>query len=373
MIVNGRDYKINILILLMEKEIGVTIKTIETLAFVLEHGVSVSVLLNGGHCNNLENLCKKNEQIFYYESDDNLGVAGGRNFLFSTPECRSSDAIMILDNDVIPTEDYVRNLVTFLDENDDSGIVGGISADLNAFGLECLAPYELEGCWGGQVWKIKSSDIRDMVCSNIKSESIYHMGVHRDYVYAYFSIKPLIKNIFVSFFGEASVGSYTPPLLKFDQGLLDAIAGGMKSYPVSNVAGCSQVFRRSLLDDIGHLNDCFNPYGFEDSDFCIRAIRAGYVNYVTSDVWLFHGTDSRHRSRDYAKYNKMIFRGITILSYLHMARFKFILFLMFSVPIKVLYAVLNNKSMSRYNLFKNVVSGIISGMYTLVFGNKIIH
>lgn len=368
--INGKDYKINIIILLMEKELGVTIKTIETLVFALEHHVSVSILLNGGYSCHLKGLCNKHDQIFYYESAENLGVAGGRNFLFSMPECKSSDVIMILDNDVIPTVDYVRELVTFLLENDDAGIVGGISADLNAFGFESLIAYESEGCWGGQTWKIRSSDIKEMVCSNLKPDSIYHMGVHPDYTYAYFSIKPMLKKMFLKFFGGASEKQFATPLLKFDQSLLNAIAGGLKSYPVSNVAGCSQVFRRSLLDEIGPLNPCFNPYGYEDSDFCMRAIRSGYANYITSDVWLFHGTDSRHAVRDYAKYNNMLFRGITILSYLHLTRFQFILFLFLCLPIRVLEAMMYNQNVSRYILFNNIFSGVLSGILSLFSGDK---
>ncbi len=44
--------------------------------------------------------------------------------------------------------------------------------------------------------------------------------------------------------------------------------------PAANVAGCCQVFRRELLDEIGFLVDEFSPYGYEDVEFCIRAARA---------------------------------------------------------------------------------------------------
>ena len=84
----------------MEKEVGATVSTIETLLTNKLHNVTISVLLNGGKSDLLKSLCNQYDFINYYESDKNLGVAGGRNFLFSTEECQASDIVMLMDNDV---------------------------------------------------------------------------------------------------------------------------------------------------------------------------------------------------------------------------------------------------------------------------------
>ena len=73
--------------------------------------------------------------------------------------------------------------------------------------------------------------------------------------------------------------------------------GSGTSIPAANVAGCCQVFRRDLLDEIGYLMDEFSPYGYEDVEFCIRALEAGKRNYVDPRILMLHGTDRRHLER----------------------------------------------------------------------------
>src|SRR3972149_5150138 len=133
MLIDGREYKINILILLMVGEVGVIVQTVETLLEGMEEGVTISVLLNGGRSGYLKKLFSGFAAIRYYESKENLGVAGGRNYLLKTDECEGSDIVMILDNDVVPPLDYVRGLATFLVRHDESGVVGSVVADIKRF------------------------------------------------------------------------------------------------------------------------------------------------------------------------------------------------------------------------------------------------
>ncbi|MEW6673432.1 MAG: glycosyltransferase, partial [Thermodesulfobacteriota bacterium] len=149
MLIDGVEYHINILILLMENEIETTIHTVETLLEGIEDGVTVSILLNGGRLKELHELFSKSGCIRYYESEINLGVAGGRNYLLQTAECKSSDIVMILDNDVVPPMDYVRNLATFLIKQKDAGIVGAIVADIGNIPYRLVVNhYGDTGFWG---------------------------------------------------------------------------------------------------------------------------------------------------------------------------------------------------------------------------------
>ncbi|MCI5224228.1 MAG: hypothetical protein D3924_16540 [Candidatus Electrothrix sp. AR4] len=127
-----------------------------------------------------------------------------------------------------------------------------------------------------------------------------------------------------------------------------------------------------VVNEIGFFNDCFNPYGFEDSDFCIRALKAGYVNYVTNKIWLLHGTDSRHKARDHAKQYKMIFKGITMLSFLHLRRINFLFFFFFNLPIRVFYTVFTHKETGRFNILKNICHGISSAVLSLFFYRNVL-
>ncbi|MCS6863088.1 MAG: glycosyltransferase family 2 protein, partial [Abditibacteriales bacterium] len=48
------------------------------------------------------------------------------------------------------------------------------------------------------------------------------------------------------------------------------------------------MFRRQLIDEIGMLDEAFNPVQFEDLDFCYRARAAGYKIVYTPEVEMFH-------------------------------------------------------------------------------------
>jgi GT2 family glycosyltransferase len=83
-----------------------------------------------------------------------------------------------------------------------------------------------------------------------------------------------------------------------DPSIRRAIAGGSTAViPAANVAGCCQVFRRELLDEVGYLRDEFSPYGYEDVDFCIRVADTGLRNYIDPTILMLHGTDRRHSDR----------------------------------------------------------------------------
>jgi GT2 family glycosyltransferase len=83
-----------------------------------------------------------------------------------------------------------------------------------------------------------------------------------------------------------------------DPAIRTAVADGSSTpIPATNVAGCCQAFRRDLLAELGYLMDEFSPYGYEDAEFCIRALRAGRRNYVDPSTFMLHGTDGRHLER----------------------------------------------------------------------------
>ena len=321
--IDDKKYTVSILVLLMEHEVEVTLLTLQTLLKSLEDGVTVSVLLNGGSDIKLRNLCGTQEPLHYYEKSSNIGVAGGRNFLMKTPECRSADIVMILDNDVIPPQDYVRNLATFLVRTPDAGVVGGVTADFNAFSLADLGCYEGQGIWGDKTWFMQSEDIKCLAVSHLKPETFFHLGGHPDYYYTYFSSRRRFKGLVAVLSGMFGKSYEYQPILKYNKKYLGIVSEHTGSYVVSNVAGCSQAFTNKLVDRIGYLNEMFNPYGFEDTDFCIRAIKAGFTNYIDLGTWLLHGSDSRHSGRTPERQMMVLFRGLTILTAMHYPRWRF--------------------------------------------------
>lgn len=58
--------------------------------------------------------------------------------------------------------------------------------------------------------------------------------------------------------------------------------------PSRRVVGFCMLFRRSLVDQIGMLDERFGSGNFEDDDFCLRAALAGYHNVLAADVFIHH-------------------------------------------------------------------------------------
>ncbi|MBV5350522.1 glycosyl transferase family 2, partial [bacterium] len=58
--------------------------------------------------------------------------------------------------------------------------------------------------------------------------------------------------------------------------------------PSRRIVVFCMVFRRSLVDEIGLLDEQFGSGNFEDDDFCLRAALAGYSNRIAGDVFIHH-------------------------------------------------------------------------------------
>jgi len=313
--IDGTDHSVSILVLCQPNEAAVTLFALNCLLRNIEPGVTISILVNGGASAGIRELAARHDCLRCYESATNLGVAGGRNFLLNTAECRAADIVMILDNDVIPPPDYVRRLCAFLLARPDAGVVGAIAADAKALSGPTTVAEARDGLAG-----LDSADIRRRVLEDFDTAKIFHMGVMKDFRYAYFSILPKCLQVFgylkVFALLRLLFGIHVDinPLLKHNALHLKLLRDGAPCLEVSNVAGCSQAFRRELVDRIGLLDDRFSPYGMEDAEFCIRAIGAGRRNWVDTHTWLIHGTDDRHAARPALPSLINLYRCRTILA-----------------------------------------------------------
>ena len=69
--------------------------------------------------------------------------------------------------------------------------------------------------------------------------------------------------------------------------------------PRWRIVGFCSLFKRSLIDKIGYLDERFTPGNFEDDDYCIRALEAGYRNMICGDVFVHHYGTKSHTQETY--------------------------------------------------------------------------
>jgi glycosyltransferase involved in cell wall biosynthesis/coenzyme F420-reducing hydrogenase beta subunit/polysaccharide pyruvyl transferase WcaK-like protein/lipopolysaccharide biosynthesis regulator YciM len=58
--------------------------------------------------------------------------------------------------------------------------------------------------------------------------------------------------------------------------------------PYRRIVGFCMLFRKSLIDTTGYLDESFGSGNFEDDDFCLRAELEGYRNVIAGDVFIHH-------------------------------------------------------------------------------------
>ena len=313
------DLKIAVAILLMPSELDVAKLAMENLLYKSPHNVTYSILTNGGYSTELAELGKSQQNVYYYSSEENLGVAGGRNFLLEKSEFQTSDVIAILDNDIIPTRDFIRQMTDFLLSDPQHGVVGSSVVDYKVI-RDQLTPTQEIGHLGQDIFDIPNSDVKGLLHKYEARVFFYHLGAHKDWEKVYCTPAELENRIarandrkYEPFNAVVKYGKEIPEIYKND---------AIEKIEVSNVAGCTQFFRTRLLREIGMLDNRFNPYGFEDSDFCVRALKRGYRNYTSTKIFLLHGTDNRHFEKwnsPERKKNKqeMLYKGFTIMGMKH--------------------------------------------------------
>lgn len=58
--------------------------------------------------------------------------------------------------------------------------------------------------------------------------------------------------------------------------------------PLRRIVGFCMLFKRTLVEKIGLLDESFGTGNFEDDDLCLRAELAGHQNYIAGDVFIHH-------------------------------------------------------------------------------------
>lgn len=291
--------KRSILIIFLTEEEQVAALAVASVCAQLGEEDCLLLLHNGANKRSFADKYEGLASVRYFESDQNLGVAGGRNYLLRQPECRTSNLVFLIDSDALVPSDYLDRMTTFMNRVPDAGIAGPVmlrfprlkdrlaAADL---GRPCPVDTMSTG-----FFDVDTDTVRTLLAGSLEEDDTDHIGTDPDWRKAYLSQQESI-DLIVQSTSPTFPAKYSPALRR-DRKSRDALAGAENAIEVANVAGACQVFRRDLLDEIGFLCEVYNPYGLEDVDFSIRALLAGKKNYTTNATYILHGTDQRHAAR----------------------------------------------------------------------------
>ncbi len=167
---------------------------------------------------------------------------------------------------------------------------------------------------------------------------------------------PTPMTAFYKTFGFSKVFPKSPVFNRYHLGFLDKD----KTHKVDVLAGAFMLLRKSVLEEIGLLDETFFMYG-EDIDLSYRVTQAGYQNYYFADTTIIHykGESTKKGSLNYVKvfYNAMI-----IFAKKHFQGEKATLFvgiLQFAIYFRALLTLLNN-------FFKKIYLPLLDAL--LIFG-----
>lgn len=191
------------------------------------HPYEVVLVDNGSTDDSTEFISKTFPQVHLVKSPHNLGVAGGRNLgLEYALKQFSSKALLFLDNDILMNKDCLSKLVKSIDSDAKAGI-----ATPKAYRMS--TPKIIASAGGLGI--------------NFYTGTIYDIGG-----------------------GEIDGGQYDEPR------------------DVPSCAGFTFLVRSGVFSRIKGFDNDFNPYGWEDVDFSIRARKAGFSILYEPKAVVYH-------------------------------------------------------------------------------------
>jgi GT2 family glycosyltransferase len=218
-----------------------TVQCLESLSQIDYPNYQIVVVDNGSTDDSVLQLKQRFNAISLLESEKNLGFSGGVNF--GIEQMKTSDLILLLNNDTLVEKDFLTGLVRKITSNDTIGLVGGK-----------IYYYEAAEC---DAFIRQLADVQSIKGLHSNRNKIWSAGG---------GISKLTKRTF--HFGEN----------KNDRGQYD------QEREVDFLSGCCLLVKRDVIEKIGLLDPDYFMY-YEDVDFCLRAKEQGYkILYVPGSI-----------------------------------------------------------------------------------------
>lgn len=234
----------------------------------------------------------------------NLGVAGGRNRLVREAAARGAKHVLSIDDDIIVPADFAttlwREYVKLVEMGVSPGIVTPATLDFHAVKDAVLSADTLARIERGEDVEIPHTDrLRSRLgeMARFGSQAIYHMGI-RDWRGAYCFTNGRADNEIRDHYGVAPAAFHgAGAALKGVEGATGAILRGADPIRIETAPGGISIFSIDLFESVGGVSEAFNPFGYEDADFALRAARLGFQHYCAPKAIAIHDIASRLSDR----------------------------------------------------------------------------
>ncbi len=265
------------------------------------------VLLNDKSNSELAKTLRDVSGAEIIEAGGNLGVAGGRNRLIREAMARGAEFILSIDDDILAPPDFVDVLTSEYGRLSDAGRNPGVltpaTLDFHAIGAAIFGEDDLSRIREGlAVDTPESADLRRLLSAKERrrARDIYHMGI-ADWRGAYLYDGGPEDRIIQSLYGVepprlAGVESH----LRHAKYAWSWILSGGDPQPVDSAPGGVCFYSVGLVNEAGFHDEGFNPFGFEDADFSLRARRRGFQHFCAPRAIAIHDIAARLSERPVA-------------------------------------------------------------------------
>ena len=240
-------------------------------------------------------------------SNKNRGVAGGRNIVVSEAVKWGAELLVSLDNDILVPKDYFRRMASEFAKLKASkpnlGIITPTIFDINSL-VEVYSLDHVKRLFLDDDAAVLSEKVLSDSAELSKKDYFYHLGASGwkgCYLVSSFFNKFYEKKRFKEtvFSDDTNRDKYLFVWHKSKKEIRDGILeGNLKYLKADTLPGGLHVYESSYIKKYGLFDERFNPYGFEDSEMCIRGIEDGLEHYLIGDVFVAHDLDQRFQKRN---------------------------------------------------------------------------
>ncbi len=270
------------------------------------------LLLNDFRDENLEHELRERQFTHLLAPGENLGVARGRNQLLDAALAWGAEFIVSLDDDLIVPADFVIRVTSWLRERLATGQKIGIVIP-TVLDFAPVAERIWDSAWIDTVkaGRLRDADPTDAIRRRISGawpadlppDLIYHAGIRdwrRHYIDSYQGMARTVHDLYLNSRGRQHQIDETTELRLDPSVRRAAVDGSSAPFPIDTAPGGACAFPAALVQTVGGLDEAFSPFGYEDSDFALRAGAAGFDNYLVPSELLLHDIEGRRGSRSVA-------------------------------------------------------------------------